>query len=309
MNRGRRLLPGLPFGPDAIGPAFVPPPAPMGPASAMPGGNVTDRDAEVIQVSQLAWPDRALTVAASTANRWRACDVFVSLQNMATDAALSVLVYGVTGTSRALVASGRLGPGVNYSIPGNVGPGGQLLIASVRAQAQKFEVVVHGAGWPAPPAIAPSPRVVDVTVVASNDANEPPAGVGEAFAFASMQDGSAPAGVGGGTYFDTAGGTEALFPLPELRGFSAVNLNSASPLFFLVGSYVAAQGASPTASPRWHYAFPIGTAGQGLSGDFVYRLKGTNSPLDGSLTCGVSTSATALVPPAVGAAAFNVIVR
>lgn len=109
----------------------------------------------------------------TTQRRWRACDVFVAVPGGRDFLSIvTVRVYAVTLGARVLVASGRLGPG--GEILSNLATDRPTWIAAARSLATKFEVTLIGG----PPASVSGLEMVEVSVVASDQAVQPVEDVG-----------------------------------------------------------------------------------------------------------------------------------
>ncbi len=109
-----------------------------------------------------------------TKKRWRACDVYLATPNaVPADAIFSVLVYALAQGGRTLVASGRM----RQSTEDGVGATRLTVptwVCAARANAERFEVVVFYESFTAPAAT----DVLNVTVVATDEAVDPPPWVG-----------------------------------------------------------------------------------------------------------------------------------
>lgn len=169
MNSGRRpprlpAMPVEPFSPVIAVPAAPPPPTFDGRAV----------DYETGQARIINWPLATETLVYTTRKRWRACDVYVSVVQLAPSALapfiVSVFVYAIVVGQRTLVASGRL-PFSNVGtalLPQNV------WACAARAGAEKFEVTVRADG-----ADMQGKMGIVATVIATDEAVAPLVRLGE----------------------------------------------------------------------------------------------------------------------------------
>jgi hypothetical protein len=158
MSRVR--LPALPFG--GYEPPATQPTAPERVAQQLE----QDKNLEAYTVTlpvpaDVASFDAGELVVYKTFAPWRALDVYVQVRTPA--------VYAIVGGARTLVASGR------YEAGGNVGAQTWKWMAAARSQAQRFEVTIQ---YCQPTIITQSTSLVDVAIVASNEATDVPDDVG-----------------------------------------------------------------------------------------------------------------------------------
>jgi hypothetical protein len=111
----------------------------------------------------------------ATQRRWRGVDVYISqLGLQGAMAVFTVRVYAIVpGGLRVLIETGRLGRFSEFLA--NIAPSAPLWVAAARAQATYFEVTVELQQDSGGPTLNGD---VTVTVVASNEANPPPAWLG-----------------------------------------------------------------------------------------------------------------------------------
>lgn len=178
MNR-RRSLPGMP----PPGAYFPPAPSAQDGAPAeleLSNPVVSDVGSTCETASaELKWPNAGEVSVYTTTKQWRACDVFLS-QKAAQhfNGVFTVRVYALTaGGLRALIATGRLG---RYSqLVVNVAPRMPMWVAAARAQAVRFEITLEYQST------GPTPLgLITLSLMASNEANEPPEWVGTVRALA-----------------------------------------------------------------------------------------------------------------------------
>lgn len=220
-----RRLPGVPVGvrlPSlGVGRPYDPPDLPLAPPAppAAPLGVASDYEAITKAVSfqtgnnpgvQTTSPE---IIVYQTTRRWRACDVYLDPSGLTerTGAVLSVFVYAVSSSgAKTLVASGRLSS-VSGVISGYRGP---QWVCAARGLAEKFEVSFRYLDGGA----ANFAGEVTMTVVAADEASDPPAWVG----VVPMRGGVQLTGVAlrgaGGLFVDK----------PELVGIQAANTAAAA---------------------------------------------------------------------------------
>ncbi len=130
-------------------------------------GRAADYETATIAVP---WPLRRSVGVYTMQKRWRACDVYVSWKEPAVfhGYIVSIFVYVIAGSSRVLVASGRMTSADETNFP--------RWMVSARAGAERYEVVAHVAALTTSTLF---PLTLDVTVVGTDEASDPPPGVGE----------------------------------------------------------------------------------------------------------------------------------
>lgn len=178
MNLRSRLL-------SPLGGAVVPSAgtgSPLAPSSPLAAPSSSSGSGEEFSTTLPSWPIGETSIYV-TRSRWRAVDVYLLQRNaMDFNGVFTVRVYAhVPGGIRALIATGRFGRQRQLVVPTYVPLRNPLWVAAARAQASHFEVTLE---WQAGGAGADGD--ITVSLVASNEANEPPEWVGEIHALPSV---------------------------------------------------------------------------------------------------------------------------
>lgn len=174
MNRVR--LPGL--DPNMV--AAVEPPRPPPPQAPPPIlGRGGDCEAATVAID---WPMYQETRVYTTARRWRACDVSVSIpENLAYTAigfTVSICIYAISQGTRTLVATGRSRFDLSAGAPDAARYFPVKWTAAARTVGERYEVTAS-VDTQRVPAIAVIPGKLTITIAASDEMTDPPDAVGE----------------------------------------------------------------------------------------------------------------------------------
>jgi hypothetical protein len=213
---------------------------------AMPASPVAQNRSDRLEVASVtaSWTTEERLVY-STSKPWRACDVFVQPTKTFSTGPQSinhvtVRVYAITASGRALVAKGHFGNDPFGAIVSNP-PSPARLTACARCQAERFEVTIQTPGT-----FSTAGRdALVISVAASDEANDPPPLVGALFF----------SGAGGGAPAPTFIQHEEYGTGIELFAVSALNLStlgSADERYLLIGDQLQVRrrvriGAGPGA--------------------------------------------------------------
>lgn len=173
MNRMSRApfykKPEVPAMPASVARAAYQPPASS--PIEVPSGKLDDQSETFSQT--FPWPANAEQSVYRCKRRWRACDVYLQTSDpIPSQGTFLVRVYAHADSGlRTLVATGRLG---NFNDQLQNSSPAPLWICAARAQASFFEVTVTYEQI----SFAPATGTVSVSLVASDEANEPPEWVG-----------------------------------------------------------------------------------------------------------------------------------
>jgi hypothetical protein len=240
--------------------------------------------------TQLQWPLNVEATVYTARQRWRACDVYVELPNQGDPfladggqrAYLSIFVYArsVQG-ARTLVASGRMGPYGDQSLP-TFPLVAQRWVAAARADAERYEVTAQFTCNNALTLAHLFDAPIRVTTVLTDEMTQAPPLVGVAPALGQV----------GTAIRMVAAGTRPPVPQPELVGVQCVIDTGAGPAARFLHLHDSAalnlNGHVPLA------IWPLGNEdGQGIS-DFNMAIR-LGSPGTASSGLALVSSSTAAI--------------